>query len=293
MGLNHLAWVVTAYLLAQTVVDTAVRKDGRSSTAARSCFRPRSVIFLIGSALCGVKSESARADHLPGNSGTRRRRFDRDGDRDQSATSFPPRDRGRYQGIFGAVFGFASVAGPLLGGFFVDHLTLALGLLHRPPAGSPRPGRPRGGPASCARERNGLLIGIDYLGTALLGHLRSPSPASCWRPVSAAPPMRGTSRAIRRPRGGRRGPGPRTGDSSWSSGALPSLISRTALCSATGSSSPPSAVGFAVGLRPVRRADLPPPVPAGRPRTQSHGLPDFSSCRSWPDSWRARSAPAS
>jgi len=35
----------------------------------------------------------------------------------------PPRERGRYQGFFGAAFGLATIIGPLLGGFFVDHLT--------------------------------------------------------------------------------------------------------------------------------------------------------------------------
>ena len=50
----------------------------------------------------------------------------------------PLRDRGRYQGALGAVFGVTTVVGPLLGGFFTDHLTLALGVLDQ------RAGRRRG-----------------------------------------------------------------------------------------------------------------------------------------------------
>jgi MFS family permease len=80
------------------------------------------VIFLVGSALCGLAPEHGRADRLPCAPGV--------GGGGLIVTTIavigdlvPPRDRGKYQGFFGAVFGVSTVIGPLLGGFFVDNLS--------------------------------------------------------------------------------------------------------------------------------------------------------------------------
>lgn len=120
-GLEHLSWVVTAYLLAQTVVTPLYGKLG-DLYGRKIVFQTAIVVFLVGSALCGISQNLTelilfRAVQGLGGGGLI-----------VTATAIigdiiPPRDRGRYQGIFGAVFGFASVAGPLLGGFFVDHLS--------------------------------------------------------------------------------------------------------------------------------------------------------------------------
>src|SRR5207237_9981952 len=80
------------------------------------------VIFLIGSALCGLSGSMTqlivfRAIQGLGGGGLAVTTQAVVGD------IVPPRERGRYQGIFGAVFGLASIAGPLLGGYFTTHLS--------------------------------------------------------------------------------------------------------------------------------------------------------------------------
>ena len=79
----------------------------------------------------------------------------------------PPRDRGRYQGAFGAVFGLSSVAGPLLGGFFVDHLDLAVGVLRQPADRRRRAGRGRRGAAG--HQGPDRSPKIDYVGITPAG----------------------------------------------------------------------------------------------------------------------------
>jgi EmrB/QacA subfamily drug resistance transporter len=120
-GLNKLSWVVTAYLLASTVVTPLYGKIG-DLFGRKKIFQVAIILFLLGSALCGL---SQNMDQLIffrgiqglGAGGLMTLIFAIIGD------IVPPRDRGRYQGYFGAVFGVSSIAGPLLGGFFTDHLS--------------------------------------------------------------------------------------------------------------------------------------------------------------------------
>ncbi|UGY91167.1 MFS transporter [Streptomyces gobiensis] len=120
-GMNHLSWVVTAYLLAATAATPLWGKLG-DQYGRKRLFQSAIVIFLIGSALCGLSQNMAeliafRAVQGLGGGGLMVLSMAIVGD------LMPPRDRGRYQGLFGAVFGVTSVLGPLLGGLFVDHLT--------------------------------------------------------------------------------------------------------------------------------------------------------------------------
>jgi EmrB/QacA subfamily drug resistance transporter len=120
-GLDHLAWVVTAYLLAQTAVTPLYGKMG-DLYGRRTMFQSAIAIFIVGSVLCGISNSMFslimfRAIQGLGGGGlvvTAQAII---------ADIVPPRERGRYQGVTGSVFGFASVAGPLLGGFFVDNLS--------------------------------------------------------------------------------------------------------------------------------------------------------------------------
>src|SRR5271167_3846261 len=120
-GLSHLSWVITAYLLASTVSTPLWGKLG-DMYGRKRFFQAAIVIFLIGSALSGlahsmVELIASRAIQGLGGGGLIV------GAQTIVGDVVPPRQRGRYQGIFGAVFGVASVIGPLVGGFFVDNLS--------------------------------------------------------------------------------------------------------------------------------------------------------------------------
>jgi EmrB/QacA subfamily drug resistance transporter len=120
-GLNHISWVVTAYLLAQTAVTPLYGKLG-DLYGRKLMLQVGMVVFLAGSALCGATQSLDmlivfRAIQGLGGGGLIVSAQAAIGD------VVPPRERGRYQGIFGAVFGLASVIGPLLGGFFTTSLS--------------------------------------------------------------------------------------------------------------------------------------------------------------------------
>ncbi|MFE7622056.1 DHA2 family efflux MFS transporter permease subunit [Streptomyces sp. NPDC057509] len=120
-GLEHLSWVVTAYLLASTAATPLWGKLG-DQYGRKKLFQAAIVIFLIGSALCGV------AQNMPQLIGFRALQGLGGGGLIVLSMAIvgdivPPRERGKYQGLFGAVFGATSVLGPLLGGFFTQHLS--------------------------------------------------------------------------------------------------------------------------------------------------------------------------
>ncbi|HEX7300601.1 MAG TPA: MFS transporter [Solirubrobacteraceae bacterium] len=134
-GLNQLSWVVTGYLLASTISTPLYGKLG-DLYGRKRLFQGSILVFLAGSALCGLSQNMAELiafRTLQGFGG---------GGLVVLAQAIigdivSPRDRGRYQGVFGGVFGLSSVAGPLIGGFLVDnaswrwifYVNLPIGLL--------------------------------------------------------------------------------------------------------------------------------------------------------------------
>ncbi|MER5350528.1 MFS transporter [Kitasatospora sp. NPDC002551] len=162
-GLEHLSWVVTAYLLASTAATPLWGKLG-DMYGRKVFFQASIVIFLLGSVLCGIAQNMGeliafRALQGLGGGGLMVLSQAIVGD------LVPPRDRGRYQGVFGAVFGVTSVLGPLLGGLFVDNLSwrwvfyinLPIGVVALAVIAAVLPG------AQTRRRHR-----IDYLGTTLI-----------------------------------------------------------------------------------------------------------------------------
>src|ERR1700727_650660 len=120
-GGSHIAWVVTAYLLATTVSTPLWGKLG-DMYGRKIFFQAAIVIFLLGSVLSGLSTSmfmliAFRAVQGLGAGGLMV------GAQAIVGDIVSPRERGKYSGLFGGVFGVASVIGPLLGGVFVDNLT--------------------------------------------------------------------------------------------------------------------------------------------------------------------------
>ncbi len=120
-GANHLSWVVVAYLLSSTVSTPLWGKLG-DLYGRKTFFQAAIAIFVVGSMLCGASTNMLlliffRALQGLGGGGLMV------GAQAVIADVVSPRERGRYSGLFGAVFGAATVLGPLLGGFIVEYFS--------------------------------------------------------------------------------------------------------------------------------------------------------------------------
>jgi EmrB/QacA subfamily drug resistance transporter len=120
-GLNHLAWVVTAYLITSTITLPLWGKFG-DLYGRKMFFQLAIVVFLVGSILSGLSQSMleliiCRAIQGAGAGGLIVGSMSITGD------IIPPRQRGRYMGYYGAVFGLSSILGPLAGGWFTQHVS--------------------------------------------------------------------------------------------------------------------------------------------------------------------------
>ncbi len=163
-GLNHLSWVVTAYLLTSTISTPLWGKLG-DLYGRKGLFQAAIVIFLVGSALSGLSQTMIeligfRALQGIGAGGLLV------GAQAIVGDVISPRERGRYMGYFGATFGVTSVAGPLLGGFFTEDLSWRWVFYINVPIGIVALFAIA---AVLHVPRRRTHHAIDYLGTALLG----------------------------------------------------------------------------------------------------------------------------
>ncbi|MDN3242698.1 MDR family MFS transporter [Glycomyces tritici] len=118
---GHMAWVVTSYLLAEAIAAAVVGKFG-DMFGRKAIFQISAVVFVGGSALAGFSNDMiflivSRAVQGLGAGGLMVTAMA------LIADVIPLRDRGKYQGAMGAVFGVTTVLGPTLGGLFTDHLS--------------------------------------------------------------------------------------------------------------------------------------------------------------------------
>ncbi len=162
-GASHLTWVVTAYLLSSTVSTPLWGKLG-DQYGRKFFFQLAIVVFLIGSALSGLSGSMLmlivfRALQGLGGGGLMV------GAQTIVGDVVSPRERGRYMGLFMAMFGVTTVIGPLIGGVMVDYLSWRwIFYINLPIGAAALAVTAVALPGSLSRVHRV----IDYLGTALL-----------------------------------------------------------------------------------------------------------------------------
>jgi EmrB/QacA subfamily drug resistance transporter len=162
-GLDQYSWVVTSYLLTFTVSTPLYGKLG-DLYGRKRLFQAAIVIFLVGSALSGQARNMTELIVFRGLQGLGGGGL-MVGSQAIIGDVVSPRERGRYQGYFGAVFGFASVAGPLVGGYLTDkvdwrwvfYVNLPIGLVALVAVA-----------AALKTQAQKVHHTIDYLGSALM-----------------------------------------------------------------------------------------------------------------------------